>query len=64
MKKGEPPIVVEQSYSISIEDVWSAITDHSKMVKRYFENLPDFMAEVGFETQFNVKSDTQDFFHM
>ena len=30
----------------------------------YFENIPSFKPEVGFETQFNVKSQNRDFLHM
>jgi hypothetical protein len=30
----------------------------------YFDNIPDFKAEVGFKTQFNVKAPSRDFIHI
>jgi len=34
------------------------------MKKWYFENIPEFKAEVGFETQFNVLSEERSFLHI
>lgn len=34
------------------------------MRKWYFENIPCFKAEVGFETRFNVKSQHRNFLHI
>lgn len=45
------PIVVEKTYDASVERVWQAITDKDKMKKWYFD-LSDFRAEVGFEFSF------------
>ncbi len=33
------------------------------MRKWYFENIPAFKPEVGFETQFNVQSEERNFLH-
>jgi uncharacterized protein YndB with AHSA1/START domain len=64
MRKDEEPIVVEQIYDASIEAVWNALTQIDQMQQWYFENIPSFKPEVGFETQFNVRSQDRDFLHM
>lgn len=64
MKKTDEPIVVEQIFNSSIESVWSAITNLSEMHRWYFENIPSFQPTVGFETKFNVKSETRSFMHL
>ncbi|MFD0836005.1 SRPBCC domain-containing protein [Mariniflexile aquimaris] len=64
MKTTEPPVIAEQLFSASKEAVWSAITEHQQMTEWYFDNLPDFKAEVGFTTQFNVKAPSRDFLHI
>lgn len=56
-------IIVKQSFSSSINDVWKAITEHDQMIQWFFDNIPDFKAEVGFYTEFNVSSGGRDFFH-
>jgi len=64
MRKGDDPIIVEQSFNTSIESVWKAITDIDQMRQWFFENIPSFKPEVGFETQFNVQSQDRNFLHM
>jgi len=64
MKKGDEPIVVEQTFKANVEDTWRAITDVGQMRQWYFDNIPSFRAEVGFETRFNVKSEGRDFMHL
>ncbi len=44
-------VVVEEIYDASIEKVWKALTDKDEMKKWYFD-LSEFRAEVGFEFQF------------
>ena len=51
MEKGDPPIIVEHSFDASAETVWRAITDVDQMRQWYFENIPDFRAEVGFRDE-------------
>lgn len=63
MKKTDDPIIVEQVFNLSKEKVWRSITDLDEMVKWYFDNIPEFNAEVGFKTQFNVKSGERNFLH-
>jgi len=64
MKTTDPPIIVEHLFNASVETVWRAITESTQMVKWFFDNIPDFKAEVGFKTQFNVKAPSQDFLHL
>jgi len=63
MKKNDPPVVVEQRFEASIEAVWKAISQIDEMKIWYFADIPDFKAEIGFETQFTVKSGGRDFLH-
>ena len=63
MKAGDPSIVVEQSFDASIETVWTAITDVHQMRQWYFENIPAFEAELGFETQFEIRNEGRIFPH-
>ncbi len=52
-------VVVEEVYNAPVEAVWKALTDKKEMKKWYFD-LSEFKAEVGFEFQFTgqgVKGD-------
>ena len=64
MKKIDPPIIIEATYPVSIEEVWAAITQIDQMRKWFFENIEDFQPEVGFETRFVVKSEDKTFTHL
>jgi len=64
MKKNEPPIIIEQNYNSSIENVWDAITNVDLMRQWFFENIPSFNAKIGFKTQFTVQSEKRTFLHM
>jgi uncharacterized protein YndB with AHSA1/START domain len=64
MKKNEDPIIVEQTFNTSVDAVWNSITEIDQMRKWYFENIPSFKPEVGFETQFNVIGPTRNFIHL
>ena len=50
-------IIVEQTFSVSVTEVWKAITDPELMCCWFFEPIAEFAAEVGFETQFDVESE-------
>jgi uncharacterized protein YndB with AHSA1/START domain len=63
MKKGDKPIIVEEIYEAPLKKVWSALTNIEQMRQWYFGNIPDFKPEVGFETQFDVQSETRVFPH-
>lgn len=64
MKTSEPPVIVSQNFTQSVEAVWNAITDASLMRQWFFDTIPNFKAEVGFQTQFNVKAPSRDFMHV
>ena len=64
MKKNEEPIIVEQSFSTSVETIWSSITEIDKMRQWYFDNIPSFKPEIGFEIRFNVKGQDRSFLHI
>jgi uncharacterized protein YndB with AHSA1/START domain len=59
----DEPIIVEQTYNTSIETLWKAITEIDRMRQWYFDNVPSFKPEIGFETQFTVTSVDRDFPH-
>jgi len=64
MRKNDEPIIVEQTFNTTVDMVWNSITDVDQMRQWYFENIPSFKAEIGFETQFNVQSQERNFLHM
>lgn len=57
------PVIIEQSFDASTDRMWRAITDRDEMIQWYFEDIPAFSAVVGFETGFNVKAPSRDFYH-
>ncbi len=64
MRKNDEPIIVEQTFNTSVETVWNSITKIDKMRQWYFENIPSFKPEVGFEIRFNVQSQDRSFLHI
>jgi len=58
------PIVVEATYAVDRSTVWAAITDPERMSQWYFEPIASFRPEVGFETQFTVRSQGKDWVHL
>jgi uncharacterized protein YndB with AHSA1/START domain len=64
MKSDMQPIVVEQSFATAVGDLWRAITDVEWMRQWFFEGIPDFRPEVGFRTEFSVRSGERDFLHL
>ena len=64
MKKKDPPIIVEQDFTVTTSELWNALTDLRLMKKWYFENIPDFKPVVGFETKFSILSDEKEFIHL
>ncbi len=63
MKTTEPPVRVEQQFSCSAETLWNAITLPGEMTKWFFENIPDFKAEIGFHVEFPVHVEDRTFTH-
>ena len=64
MNKDEQPVIVEQLFNVSPDIIWKAISDIDQMHKWYFDNIPDFKPEIGFETQFDVDSGERIFRHL
>jgi len=64
MKHTDPPIIVEQTFQSTKEALWNAITEQAEMVLWFFDNIPDFTASLGFETQFPVQSNDRVFTHL
>lgn len=57
------PVVVERTFNVPVERVWAALTENEQMKKWYFQ-LPDFRAEVGFEFTFTGGSETKQYVHL
>jgi len=59
----DQPLVIERIYNAPIAKVWSAITDSAQLKKWYFQ-IDDFKAEVGFEFSFSASSDDTTYVHL
>jgi uncharacterized protein YndB with AHSA1/START domain len=59
----EQPFVIERMLNAPVDKVWKAISDGKEMQKWYF-NLPDFRAEVGYEFQFNGGPPEKQYLHL
>ena len=57
------PVIVEQSYNVSREHLWAAITVRDQMAAWFFDGIPDFQPRVGFQTQFHVDTGERSFLH-
>ncbi len=64
MNQEKNPVIVEQSFHVTVGQLWKAISELDLMKKWFFENIESFSPEVGFETQFNVQSGERDFMHL
>lgn len=64
MKKNEKPVIIENSFNVSIERVWKAITDIDEMKLWYFGNIDSFKPEVGSKSRFAVQSGERIFTHL
>lgn len=60
----DKPVVIEETFNETIKTVWKSITEVDRMRQWYFDNIPSFKAEVGFETQFCIESGERDFLHL
>lgn len=63
MKRSDEPIIIKETYHTDTKTVWDAITKPEQMRKWFFDNIPDFKPEVGFEVEFTVKSEDRVFPH-
>jgi len=64
MRVSDEPVVIERTFDATADAVWKAITELDRMRQWYFENIPSFEPEVGFRTQFSVRSGERDFVHV
>lgn len=64
MKTTDPPIIVQIQLNVPPKEIWKAITSKDQMIQWFFENIPDFKAEVGFTTRFNVQTENHTFPHL
>ena len=63
MKKNDV-IITEQKFDVPVETVWKAITNVNQMRDWFFDNIPEFKAEIGFKTQFMVETEERKFLHL
>ena len=64
MKPTDPPVIVEQTFEVSIEELWAAITDPEQMRLWFFEQIPDFRPEVDFRTTFSIEHGDKQYQHV
>lgn len=64
MKNTDQPVVVEQIFDLPASQLWPIITDPDHMREWFFGNIPEFRAEEGFKTQFEVQAETDAFMHL
>ena len=62
--KANELIIVEEHFNVPVEVVWDAISNLDTMKQWYFDNIPSFKPEVGFNTEFPVKSGERTFTHI
>lgn len=58
------PVEVNIRINQSREKIWKAISEPELMKNWFFDNIPDFKAEVGFKTWFIVKNEDRIFYHL
>lgn len=63
MKKTDPPIVVEQSFTCSPARLWRALTNPAEMRQWFFEQISEFQPEIGFYTEFVIENEGRTFTH-
>lgn len=64
MKITDDPVVIEQLFEISIDQLWNAITDLKQMKQWFFENIEAFEPKVGFKTSFIIENEDRIFPHL
>ena len=58
------PITLEVCLKATLDTVWEALTNPTHMRQWYFDNIPDFKPEKGFETRFQVQNEGRTFTHI
>jgi uncharacterized protein YndB with AHSA1/START domain len=64
MKTENQNIIIEHTFSNSVTDLWSAITELKHMQQWFFNNIPAFQPIRGFETRFDIRSEDRIFPHI
>jgi uncharacterized protein YndB with AHSA1/START domain len=64
MNHTDEPVVVEQTFQVSREKLWNAITQKSQMTQWFFDNIEEFEPKTGFETRFVVENEGRVFPHL
>lgn len=64
MKNTDKPVVVKQTFDVSREQLWNAITDVEQMRQWFFDYIPAFKPVEGFETRFAVETESRTFPHL
>jgi uncharacterized protein YndB with AHSA1/START domain len=63
---GKTPVIIERTYDAPIEIVWKALTTKEDLEQWWPHTAPlkTFKAEVGFEAQFSIHHNNQEFLHL
>ena len=64
MSDSKEPVVVEQSFDVTQEALWDAITQREQMIQWFFGEIPEFEAREGFTTQFEIDTGERVFLHL
>ncbi|WP_289055717.1 SRPBCC family protein [Carboxylicivirga marina] len=57
-------IICQEEFNCSTKKLWQAITKVEEMRQWFFDNIPAFKAELGFETSFMVDAGERKFMHV
>ncbi len=63
MDTNAEPVVAEQTFGVPVDTLWKAITDKYQMRQWYFDTIPEFEPEIGFEVEFNVHCEGKNYLH-
>ncbi|HMP31124.1 MAG TPA: SRPBCC domain-containing protein [Saprospiraceae bacterium] len=64
MKNTDLPIIVTQDFETNVEHLWKVITELDHMKQWFFDNIEEFQAIEGFETQFTITNNDRVFPHI
>ena len=57
-------VVVEQTFQVSKETLWGAITELGQMTQWFFDNIEAFEPKIGFKTKFVIENEGRIFPHL
>jgi uncharacterized protein YndB with AHSA1/START domain len=63
MMKNDDVVIVERTFNAPIDRVWAALTEVDQMRRWYFD-LKEFRAQVGFEFKFTVEHEGTKYSHL